>query len=174
MSTALDPVPFPASDRGAMRPAMRESDERTRRHSGEVRKLTSLLDISRALSSPVIEVGVAIISEILERYHGTGRNATLPREDGRRPHLHVSTASARRMATPRLAGRSRCVGGCPIVILVQPRAGARRVVGAETMRPIAPAPRGADTTAWHLRAGSSRRCRDRGLAFGPIAITTAR
>jgi Nif-specific regulatory protein len=92
MSTVLDPVPLPAGDRSAMRAAMRDSDDRTRRHSGEVRKLTSLLDVSQALSSPVnLKSALHRVLEILERYHGTGRSViALPRDDGRRLHLQAS------------------------------------------------------------------------------------
>ena len=71
MSTALDRGSVPASER----------------------RLTSLLDVSQALSSPVnLKSAFHRVLEILERYHGTGRSLiSLPRdEDGRRLRLHTS------------------------------------------------------------------------------------
>jgi Nif-specific regulatory protein len=86
MSTAADPIrPLPI-------PVRRDPDERTNRQSGEVRKLTTLLEVSQALSSPVnVKSAFHRVLEILERYHGTSRSLiALPREDGRRLHLHAS------------------------------------------------------------------------------------
>jgi Nif-specific regulatory protein len=76
-----------------VRSAAAGGDDRTKRHSGEIRKLTSLLDVSQALSSPVnIKSAFHRVLEILERYHGTGRSViSLPREeDARRLRLHAS------------------------------------------------------------------------------------
>jgi Nif-specific regulatory protein len=89
MSTVLDPASAPA---GPRRPAPLDA-ERAIRHSGEVRKLTSLLDVSQALSSPVnLKSAFHRVLEILERYHGTGRSViSLPgEEDARRLRLHAS------------------------------------------------------------------------------------
>jgi Nif-specific regulatory protein len=68
-------------------------DDRAQRHSGEVRKLTSLLEVSQALASPTdLKSAFPRVLEILERYHGTGRSViSLPaEEDGRRLRLHAS------------------------------------------------------------------------------------
>ena len=71
---------------------MADPDDRTRRHSGEIRKLTSLLDVSQALASPVnLKSAFHRVLEILERYHGTSRSViALPRDEGRRLFLHAS------------------------------------------------------------------------------------
>jgi Nif-specific regulatory protein len=92
MSTVLDPASPPGGKRGATNAEAPGADDRSRRHSGEIRKLTSLLDVSQALSSPVnLRSAFHRVLEILERYHGTGRSViALPREDGRRLHLHAS------------------------------------------------------------------------------------
>ena len=91
MSSALNPFPLPGVDR-SIRAPMRDTDDRTARQGGEVRKLTSLLDVSQALSSPVnIKSAFHRVLEILERYHNTSRSViALPREDGKRLHLHAS------------------------------------------------------------------------------------
>jgi Nif-specific regulatory protein len=76
-----------------VRSAAPSGDDRAKRHSGEIRKLTSLLDVSQALSTPVnIKSAFHRVLEILERYHGTGRSViSLPREeDTRRLRLHAS------------------------------------------------------------------------------------
>jgi len=88
----LDPAPLPASEGTTARFAVSDPDERSTRHSGEIRKLTSLLDVSQALSSPVnLKSAFHRVLEILERYHGTGKSViALPREDGRRLRLHAS------------------------------------------------------------------------------------
>jgi Nif-specific regulatory protein len=91
MSTAsgvVDPAPL---ERTRPRPSS-ERDDRAQRHSGEVRKLTSLLEVSQALSSPAnIKSAFHRVLEILARYHGTNRSViSLPREDGRRLALHAS------------------------------------------------------------------------------------
>jgi Nif-specific regulatory protein len=68
-------------------------DERASRHSGEARKLTSLFDVSQALSSPAnLKTSFHRVLEILEGYHGTGRSViSLPaEEDGRRLRLQAS------------------------------------------------------------------------------------
>ena len=94
MSTVLDPapVPAPATERPRPRPPAPDHDDRTRRHSGEVRKLTSLLEVSQALASPPnLKAAFHRVLEILERYHGTSRSViALPREDGRRLYLQAS------------------------------------------------------------------------------------
>jgi len=92
MSTVLDPAPAPAPERQRQRPSLADPDDRTKRHSGEVRKLTSLLEVSQALASPPnLKSAFHRVLEILERYHGTSRSViALPREDGRRLYLHAS------------------------------------------------------------------------------------
>jgi Nif-specific regulatory protein len=93
MSTTLDPA-ISGSGRRPRRPAAPDLDERRNRHGGEIRKLTSLLEVSQALSSPVnLKSAFHRVLEILERYHGTGRSIiSLPGEDdGRRLRLHAST-----------------------------------------------------------------------------------
>ena len=94
MSTVLDPVPTPATDRARLRPSPTDADadDRTRRQSGEIRKLTSLLEVSQALASPPnLKSAFHRVLEILERYHGTTRSViALPRDDGRRLYLHAS------------------------------------------------------------------------------------
>jgi Nif-specific regulatory protein len=93
MSTTLDPA-ISGSGRRPRRPAAPHLDERRNRHGGEIRKLTSLLEVSQALSSPVnLKSAFHRVLEILERYHGTGRSIiSLPGEDdGRRLRLHAST-----------------------------------------------------------------------------------
>jgi Nif-specific regulatory protein len=92
MSTAVDPMPRRSSDRGVARPAA-DAGERANRHSGEIRKLTSLLDVSQAVSSPTnVKSAFHRVLEILERSHGTTRSViSLPtEEDGRRLRLHSS------------------------------------------------------------------------------------
>jgi len=77
MSDPLDPRP----------------DDRDRRHSGEVRKLTTLLEVSQALSNPANLISAFHrVLEILERYHRTGRSGiSVPaEEDGRRLRLQAS------------------------------------------------------------------------------------
>jgi Nif-specific regulatory protein len=92
LSTASSLPAAPAVPRTAPRPSALDGDDRTRRHSGEIRKLTSLLDVSQALASPAnLKSAFHRVLEILERYHGTGRSViALPRDDGRRLYLHAS------------------------------------------------------------------------------------
>jgi Nif-specific regulatory protein len=92
MSTVLDPAPARAPQRQRQRPSLPDPDDRTKRHSGEVRKLTSLLEVSQALASPPnLKSAFHRVLEILERYHGTSRSViALPQEDGRRLYLHAS------------------------------------------------------------------------------------
>ena len=92
MSTVLDPVPVRSSTDPIPRLPVADHDDRTRRHSGEIRKLTSLLDVSQALASPVnLKSAFHRVLEILERYHGTSRSViALPRDEGRRLFLHAS------------------------------------------------------------------------------------
>ena len=68
------------------------TDDRARQHGGEIRKLSSLLDVSQALSSPLnLRSAFHRVLEILERYHDTNRSViALPGEGGRRLHLHAS------------------------------------------------------------------------------------
>jgi Nif-specific regulatory protein len=68
------------------------TDDRAQQHGGEIRKLSSLLDVSQALSSPLnLRSAFHRVLEILERYHDTNRSViALPGEDGRRLHLHAS------------------------------------------------------------------------------------
>jgi Nif-specific regulatory protein len=93
MSTALDPARLPARDRATARPALPGPDDRPARQSGEVRKLTSLLEVSQALATPAnIKSAFHRVLEILERHHGTERSViALARDDGRRLHLQAST-----------------------------------------------------------------------------------
>ena len=82
MSTAVD-----------RRSLAADHDDRAARHSGEIRKLTSLLDVSQAISSPVnVRSAFHRVLEILERFHGTSRSViSLPSdEDARRLRLHAS------------------------------------------------------------------------------------
>ena len=92
MSTVLDPAPSPATARSRPRPAVPDPDDRTRRQNGEIRKLTTLLEVSQALANPPnLKAAFHRVLEILERYHGTSRSViALPREDGRRLYLHAS------------------------------------------------------------------------------------
>jgi Nif-specific regulatory protein len=92
MSTVLDPLPVRSTDDDTSRLSVADDHDRTRRHSGEIRKLTSLLDVSQALASPVnLKSAFHRVLEILERYHGTSRSViALPRDEGRRLFLHAS------------------------------------------------------------------------------------
>ena len=92
MSTVLDPVPARSTADATSRLSVADHDDRTRRHSGEIRKLTSLLDVSQALASPVnLKSAFHRVLEMLERYHGTSRSViALPRDEGRRLFLHAS------------------------------------------------------------------------------------
>ena len=92
MSTVLDPVPARSTADNTSRLSVADYDDRTRRHSGEIRKLTSLLDVSQALASPInLKSAFHRVLEILERYHGTSRSViALPRDEGRRLFLHAS------------------------------------------------------------------------------------
>ena len=92
MSTVLDPGPARSAADAPSRLPVADHDDRTRRHSGEIRKLTSLLDVSLALASPVnLKSAFHRVLEILERYHGTSRSViALPRDEGRRLFLHAS------------------------------------------------------------------------------------
>ena len=92
MSTVLDPVPARSTADNTSRLSVADHDDRTRRHSGEIRKLTSLLDVSQALASPInLKSAFHRVLEILERYHGTSRSViALPRDEGRRLFLHAS------------------------------------------------------------------------------------
>jgi Nif-specific regulatory protein len=91
MSSAVDPIGRKVFERDAPHP--RVDADRAARHGGEIRKLTSLLDVSQALSSPAnVKSAFHRVLEILERYHDTGRSViALPAdEDGRRLRLQAS------------------------------------------------------------------------------------
>ena len=92
MSTVLDPAHRSPGRRRLAAVRAPNHDDRTRRHSGEIRKLTSLLDVSQALASPPnLKSAFHRVLEILERYHGTSRSViALPRDEGRRLYLHAS------------------------------------------------------------------------------------
>jgi Nif-specific regulatory protein len=103
----LDPELSRSSGDAASRPSVAGSDDRTRRHSGEIRKLTSLLDVSQALASPVnLKLAFHRVLEMLERYHGTSRSViALPRDEGRRLFLHASIGIRAPHAEAPLGGR---------------------------------------------------------------------
>ncbi len=104
MSTALNA----AEDKvRTSRSTTSDTEERHIRHSGEIRKLTSLLDVSQALSSPVnMKSAFHRVLELLERYHGTGRSAiALLDDDGRRLHLHASVGLRDQQSDAPLGGR---------------------------------------------------------------------
>ena len=94
MSTAFEASGPAAPDRSEA--SLRRgagADDRAARHSGEIRKLTSLLEVSQALSSPVnVRSAFHRVLEILERFHGTSRSviAVPGDEDARRLRLHAS------------------------------------------------------------------------------------
>ena len=120
MSSALNPFPLPGPDR-SLRSTSRDTDDRTARQGGEVRKLTSLLDVSQALSSPAnIKSAFHRVLEILERYHGTSRSViALPRDDGKRLHLHASIGIRAQYSDAPLGGslaQQVFESGRPIVI----------------------------------------------------------
>jgi Nif-specific regulatory protein len=89
MSTALNRA---ETGTRTSRSTTSDTEERRARHSGEIRKLTSLLDVSQALSTPVnMKSAFHRVLELLERYHGTGRSAiALLDDDGRRLRLRAS------------------------------------------------------------------------------------
>jgi Nif-specific regulatory protein len=184
MSTAADPIrPVPLS--GAHRstsstpptPAMRDPDERTRRQSrfdelrasGEVRKLTSLLEASQALSSPVnLKSAFHRVLEILERYHGTSRSViALPRDDGRRLHLHASIGVRAQHSDAPLGGhlaQQVFESGRPIVIPRISREPAlaelwARLDGARSARVVGPRSVDDDRTYICVPVQQSRKCR---------------
>ncbi len=138
MSTVLDAAP--AAERTRMRPAPPDLDDRTRRQSGEIRKLTSLLDVSQALASPAnLKSAFHRVLEILERYHGTGRSViALPREDGRRLHLHASIGVRAPHADAPLGGtlaQQVFESGRPLVV---PRVSQEPALSAHIARADAP------------------------------------
>ena len=104
MSTALNA----AEDKvRTSRSTTSDTEERRLRHSGEIRKLTSLLDVSQALSSPVnMKSAFHRVLELLERYHGTGRSAIeLLDDDGRRLHLQASVGLRGQQSDAPLGGQ---------------------------------------------------------------------
>ena len=138
MSTVVDAAA--AAERTRMRPPARDLDDRTRRQSGEIRKLTSLLDVSQALASPAnIKSAFHRVLEILERYHGTGRSViALPREDGRRLHLHASIGIRAPHADAPLGGtlaQQVFESGRPLVV---PRVSQEPALSAHSARADAP------------------------------------
>ena len=108
MSTVLDPVPARSTAAATSRLAVADHDDRTRRHSGEIRKLTSLLDVSQALASPVnLKSAFHRVLEMLERYHGTSRSViALPGMRAAGSFCTPRLASAPRTPTRRSAVRS--------------------------------------------------------------------
>ena len=93
MSTLLEPTSPSATPRTRPRPsADADTDDRTRRQGGEIRKLTTLLEVSQALASPPnIKSAFHRVLEILERFHGTSRSViALPRDEARRLYLQAS------------------------------------------------------------------------------------
>ncbi len=138
MSTVIDPAP--AAERTRLRPSAPDLDDRTRRQSGEIRKLTSLLDVSQALASPAnLKSAFHRVLEILERYHGTGRSViALPREDGRRLHLHASIGIRAPHADAPLGGtlaQQVFESGRPLVV---PRVSQEPALSAHIARADAP------------------------------------
>jgi Nif-specific regulatory protein len=91
MSTLLEPA-SPATPRTRSRPSPPDTDDRARRQSGEIRKLTTLLEVSQALASPPnLKLAFHRVLEILERFHGTSRSViALPRDEARRLYLQAS------------------------------------------------------------------------------------
>jgi len=91
VSTLIEPASSSATARTRPRPAA-DPDDRTRRQSGEIRKLTTLLEVSQALASPPnIKSAFHRVLEILERFHGTSRSViALPRDEARRLYLQAS------------------------------------------------------------------------------------
>jgi Nif-specific regulatory protein len=169
MSSALNPFPLPGSDR-SIRSPMRDSEDRTVRQGGEVRKLTSLLDVSQALSSPVnIKSAFHRVLEILERSHGTSRSViALPREDGKRLHLHASIGIRAQHSDAPLGGtlaQQVFESGRPIVI---PRVSrepalaelwAKSPGGTRTTRVVGPRGLDDDRTYICVPVQQSRKCR---------------
>jgi Nif-specific regulatory protein len=138
MSTVLDPAP-PSTDRSRPRPPAPDTDDRARRHSGEVRKLTSLLEVSQALASPPnLKSAFHRVLEILERYHGTSRSViALPREDGRRLYLHASVGVRAPHADAPIGGplaQQVFDSGRPVVV---PRVSQEPQLAAHAARPEA-------------------------------------
>ena len=107
MSTVLNPAPARSPADAASRLPVADHDDRTRRHSGEIRKLTSLLDVSLALGSPVnLKSAFHRVLEMLERYPQTSRGDRASPRPGRRlfykNHWHPNPARrgpARRFAS---------------------------------------------------------------------------
>jgi Nif-specific regulatory protein len=171
MSSAPNPIPMPSGDR-SIRIPMRETDERIARQSGEVRKLTSLLDVSQALSSPAnIKSAFHRVLEILERYHGTSRSViALPRDDGKRLHLHASIGVRAQHSDAPLGGtlaQQVFDSGRPIVI---PRASrepalaelwSRAAAATRTTTARVTGPRGVDDDRTYIcvPVQQSRQCR---------------
>ena len=117
------------------------------RQSGEIRKLTSLLDVSQALASPAnLKSAFHRVLEILERYHGTGRSVIALPARGRPPAASARVdrhpRAARRCAARRHAGaaglRERPPARRPAR---QPGAGAGRSAARTTRRRRASGPR---------------------------------
>src|SRR4029450_5040771 len=106
MSSVLDPAAA-ANHRPNLRPGGSEPDDRSRRHSGEIRKLPSPPEVSQPLPSPPnLKSAFHRVLEILERYHGTSRSViALPRDDGRRLHLHASIGVRAQHSDTPLGGR---------------------------------------------------------------------
>ena len=131
----------PGGRRGPGRgPRLPISTTARKRQSGEIRKLTSLLDVSQALASPAnLKSAFHRVLEILERYHGTGRSViALPREDGRRLYLHASIGIRAPHADAPLGGtlaQQVFESGRPLVV---PRVSQEPALAAHVARPVAP------------------------------------
>ena len=142
MSTLLEPASSSAAPRPRPRPAP-DTDDRTRRQSGEIRKLTTLLEVSQALASPPnIKLAFHRVLEILERFHGTSRSViALPRDEARRLYLQASigirTPHADTPLAPNLA-QQVYESGRPVVV---PRVSQEPGLAALAARPD-PMPRG--------------------------------
>jgi Nif-specific regulatory protein len=170
MSTVLDPAPAPATPPTRARPSAPDLDDRSRRHSGEIRKLTSLLEVSQSLASPPnLKSAFHRVLEILERYHGTSRSViALPREDGRRLALHASVG-IRTPHTDAPIGGSLAQqvfdSGRPVVVprVSQEPALAARVARVDVAQRPARVPRGRgrddDLTYICVPVQQSRQCR---------------
>ncbi len=186
MSTLLEPTSSSATPRTRPRPST-DTDDRTRRQSGEIRKLTTLLEVSQALASPPnIKSAFHRVLEILERFHGTSRSViALPRDEARRLYLQASigirTPHADTPLAPNLAQQVYESGRPVVVPRVSQEPAWRRWRHAPMARRAAAA-RGATSTTTTSRI-SACRCSSRGNAgacskssspTAAIATTTAR
>jgi Nif-specific regulatory protein len=136
MSTLLEPASSPATPRARPRPST-DNDDRTQRQGGEIRKLTTLLEVSQALATPPnIKLAFHRVLEILERFHGTSRSViALPRDEARRLYLQASigirTPHADTPLAPNLA-QQVFESGRPVVV---PRVSQEPGLAALSARP---------------------------------------